>query len=389
MPRKKPVKKSNGLGSIYFDSAKQRYVAAVTLEVVDGKAKRRKVTARTQEELEVKLADLRKAIAASPKLPTGPTVAQYLDYWLTDVLPLTDTSKGTHLNYASVVRLYIVPNIGSIRLDALTPANVRDMILAVRDSGKSPSTQRLARSVLRRAIRTAEVDGLVTRNVAALVDGVKQRPSTKRTMTPEQARQFLAVAAQYPEADVFRLMLLTGLRRGEALGLSWADIDLERSPATLTIRRGLLKDERGALYLDEPKTPGSKRTIHLPASAAEVLRRRRIQQAEERLAFGKDWGGRWAAEGLVFTNSVGGAVDPDKMNRQLQALTDEAGIGHWTPHELRHTAASLLLNAGVPLKSVSEMLGHSSIRVTADVYGHLLEPARAEVAVAMERVLGA
>jgi integrase len=274
-----------------------------------------------------------------------------------------------------------------VRLDQLAPAHVRQMLTKLREQNLSPNTQRLARSVLRRALRTAEAEGYVNRNAAALVDGVKVGRSDGRTLTPEQARALLSHVAGSEWEALVVVMLSTGLRKGEALALSWSDLNLEVSPAVLSVRRALKKKAIGGTYLDEPKTAGSRRTIHLSSPVVEVLRRHRVAQAEQRLAFGSGWGGAWAKHDLVFTTSIGTALDPDRVNRVMKQITTEAGVGTWTPHELRHSAASLLLAQNVPLKTVSELLGHSSIRITADVYGHLLEPARTEAADAMEAAL--
>jgi integrase len=261
------------------------------------------------------------------------------------------------------------------------------MLKRLTDQGLSPATIRQARSVLSRALRTAEIDGLIVRNPARLVDAVRQTNAEGRTLTPQQARTLLTACQGHEHEALVPTLLSLGLRKGEALGLSWRDVDLDGSPARVSVRRALKKDGRGGLYLDEPKTARSKRTIHLPAQLVDVLRAHRKRQAAERLKFGPGWGGHWAEHDLVFTNSVGAPLDPDRVNRKVQELTIEAGLGKWTPHELRHSAASLLIAQNVPLKVVSEMLGHSSIRVTADVYGHLLDDARAEAATAMSEIL--
>lgn len=175
-------------------------------------------------------------------------------------------------------------------------------------------------------------------------------------------------------------MLACGLRRSEMLGLSWDDVDLEAG--TLTVRRSLVR-AKGKLSLGETKTPGSRRTLFLPNEVVEVFRRHKARQATERLAAGESW----VHSGLVITSEVGTPFDPDNFRRRLSRLTTSAGLGHWSTHELRHSAASLMLANQVGLKVVSETLGHSSIRLTADTYAHLLAPARKEAAEAMGRAL--
>lgn len=398
MAPKRPAKKrrANGRGGVRWNAARKRYEGTVTVasEVVerdaDGKPTkyrqvRRTVTGATQDEVEQRLDALRRAVELGPGLPAESTIARFLEFWISEVLPLADLSRTTRDQYERIARLYIIPTIGKKRLDLLAPTDVRSMLARLNDQGLSPATLRQARSVLSRALRTAEVDGLVTRNAARLVDGVRQANREGRTLTPDQARTLLSAVQGHEYEALVPTLLSLGLRKGEALGMSWRDVDLDA--ARLTVARALKKDGRGGLYLDEPKTARSRRTVRLPRQLVDTLRSHRARQAEQRLAFGAGWGGHWAAHDLVFTNSVGAPMDPDRVNRQMQELTAEAGLGRWTPHELRHSAASLLLAQGVPLKTVSETLGHSSIRVTADVYGHLLDDARAEAATAMESAL--
>ena len=167
-------------------------------------------------------------------------------------------------------------------------------------------------------------------------------------------------------------MLSLGLRKGEALALTGRRSRSTSSRTRSTCELRSRKDATGALYLDEPKTKESNRTLHLPTPLAALLRAQRARQAAERLKFGEGWGGKWADRELVFTNSVGGPLDPDRVNRTVQKLARHAGaeydsegnikpgtgLGKWTPHELRHSVASLLIAQGVPLKVVSETLGH-------------------------------
>lgn len=381
-------KRANAEGSLYYRPGRKRWEARITVDrKPDGTPIRRTVVGKTRAEALDRLEALRRSIELGPGLPAEMTTARFLNYWIADVLPLSDIAKSTLDGYERIVRLYVIPAVGNVRLDQLAPAHVRKMLTGLREQGLSPNTQRLARSVLRRALRTAEAEGYISRNVAALVDGVKLGKSDGRTLTPEQARTLLSAAHGTEWEALATVLLSTGLRKGETLALSWTDLDLDSTPATVTIRRSLKKSANGAVYVDEPKTPGSRRTIHLPRPVVEVLRQHRARQAEERLAFGAGWGGEWATLDLVFTSSIGTPLDPDRVNKVVKKLTADAGLGAWTPHELRHSAASLLLAQNVPLKTVSEMLGHSSIRITADVYGHLLEPARTEASDAMESAL--
>ena len=376
------MKNANGQGSLRYDAERKRYELRVT---IDGQ--RRKVTGKTQEIVKDRADALRRNAALGPGLPAEMSLGRFLDYWLAEVLPLADVTAVTCDGYERIVRLYVKPTIGRVRLDQLEPHHVRSMLTRLREQGLAANTQRQARSVLRRALRTAETDGLVTRNVARLVDGVKVGRPQGRTLTPDQARTLLTAAHGDEYGALVAVLLSVGIRKGEALALSWSDLDLEVVPATLTVEKSVKKSADGSLYIDEPKTAGSRRTVHLPAPVVEILRSHRVDQSRQRLAFGHGWGGGWLSYDLVFTSSVGSPLDPDRVNRTIKKMTTDAIGEPWTPHEMRHSCASLLLAQGVPLKTVSETLGHSSIRVTADVYGHLLEPARTEAADAMAAAL--
>lgn len=295
-------------------------------------------------------------------------------------------SSSTTTNYRNVLTLYVLPHIGSRQLTTLKPADVTMMLNKLETAGAAPNTRRAARSVLRRALRRAQQEGLVSSNVAAIADGVRVPVTEGRTLTPEQARTFLAGVVDDRLSAAFAVMLALGLRRGETLGLGWADVDLDGNHPTLTVNRSLKRLPAG-LSLDQPKTRLSRRTLYLPPPLVSELRSHRKRQAAEQLHAGPEWVPLPLGHDLVFRTPFGTAVDPDNFKNRTYKLTEAAGIGKWGPHELRHSAASILLAMGVPLKTVSETLGHSSIRITADVYGHLLEPARKEAADAAGKAL--
>lgn len=383
----KQRKRANGTGSTWFDPKRDRYVGQITV-YADGRTKRRTVMARTQDELAERLAALRTAANASPELPAGMTVSAWCTHWLDNVLPNGRNRPTTVDNYANVIRRYVDPTVGRVELAKLTPDDVDRMGATLAKRGLSPNTRRLARTVLRRALKRAERSGLVTSNAAALTDGIAVPRPHKRAMTPDQARALLAHAHAEGHGALVTVLLGLGLRRAEALGLRWSDINMDATRPTLTINGELTKDTRGATtWQPVTKTSGSRRTLTLPATVAAVLRAHHATQAAERLAYGPGWGREHGAD-FVFTSSVGTPMDLDRVTRLVTRLAAAAGLGHWTPHGLRHSAASILIASGtVDLKQVSELLGHTSIRVTADIYGHLFPEAFDHAASSMETAL--
>ncbi len=176
-------------------------------------------------------------------------------------------------------------------------------------------------------------------------------------------------------------MLVTGIRRGEALGLMWSDLDT--SSSVIRIRRQL-KREAGALVTSDTKTQRSRRSINLPAQIMRCLAVHFDRQERERHAAGTSWR---TDSGFIFTTKVGTPFEPRNLNRDFKKVCLRAGLGDWHPHELRHSAASLMLARGIKIQVVSQVLGHSSIRMTADVYGHILNPDREEAANVMGALL--
>lgn len=382
-------RRANGEGTVWHHKARGRWEGRITIGThPDGRPIRKTVIGKTRNEC---LARIREALAADQagEQPARAdlTVRTFLNRWLDDILPGT-VAASTEIQYRDVIRLYVIPNLGQKRLRTLNAGDVARMLRTLAAEGKAPNTCRLARSVLRRALRWAEAEGMVTRNVAAIADGVRVPAPEGRTMTPEQARQFLDCIAGDQLEAAWIVALTLGLRRGEVLGLAWSDLSLDDDPPTLSVRRSLTRLPKLGLRLDDTKTRQSRRTLALPAVTVEALRTHRQRQREARLMAGAEWVVSPLGADLVFRTAFGRAVDPDGFRQATYRATEQALGERWSPHELRHSAASLLIAAGVPLKQVSESLGHTTIRVTADVYAHLLDEARVEVAAGMERALG-
>jgi integrase len=383
MPRNPTRKAHRNYPGVYLNPERARWEQRV---VIEGRSVF--VSAKTPAEVAAKVADARNR-AATGMVPSDQrtTVQTFLDWWLSEVVDRS-LKPSTAVTYRHIVSGYIVPHIGKVTLLKLSPADVTKMLDALARQGLSTNTQRAARSVLRRALRRAQVEGLVQRNVAQLADGVRVVTKPGRTMTPDEARKFLDHVADDRLGAAFVVMLALGLRRGELLGLAWGDIDLDAERPSLRVSRTLQRLPVEGLVVDTPKTKTSGRQITLPTFTAEALSRHRELQKADALAAGKEWVALPLGLDLVFRTQFGTAIDPANFKTRTARLTAEAGLGRWTPHELRHSAASIMLAAGVPLKELSESLGHSSIRITADVYAHLLEPARHGVADAVQKILG-
>jgi integrase len=395
-------KRANAEGSVWHDVERNRWVGSITTGYRDGRQIRKSVTGKTKTEVLARVRELQNAHHEGVELVRADlTVARFLEAWVTDVLPGT-VRPATLQQYRDVVKLYIVPTIGQKRLRTLTAKDVVVMQRRLateyerRDGslGVAPHTQRIARSVLRRALRWAEQEGQITRNVASLAHGVRIDAEEGRTLTPDQARTLLDFIAGHRHEAAIVAALALGLRLGELLGLAWSDLELDVEQPRLTVVRALkrspgarAKTPGAGLALEDVKTRTSRRTVYLPDVVVTALRVHRTRQVAEQLAATR-WEAKPLGADLVFRTPIGTAVDPKNFRATLYRLTESAGLGRWSPHELRHSAASLLLAQGVPLKVVSETLGHSSIRITADVYGHLLEPDRIDAAHAMDRALG-
>jgi len=371
-----------GEGSIYRRQ-NGLWVGSVDLGLVDGKRRRRWVYGQSQGEVRDKLRSLQRVVASGAMpAPANLTVGRFLDTWLREFLPGT-VSPRTEDIYANIVRTYLVPTVGSTKLGKLTPADVSRMLASLERRGYAPETRRKARAVLRRALRRAEQEGIVSRNVAAIADGPKVPHREGRTLTPDQAKTFLCAVRGNRLEAAYVVALALGLRRGELLGLSWSDLELDGPMPLVRIRRQLLRHQGQGVLLSELKTAGSRRTLHLSEPVVQALRAHRSRQEEERMT-ARVWRNPAA---LVFTSTIGTPLDPDVFGKSVPRICKEAGLGHWSIHELRHSCASLLLAMGVPLEVVSDTLGHASIRVTMDVYGHLLAPAKMQAAEAMRRAL--
>jgi integrase len=301
-------------------------------------------------------------------------------------------AQSTLTNYADTVRLHLKPGLGDIRLARIVPADV-DAFIASKREQYAANSLRLMRSTLRQALSDAERKGLVSRNAVALSEPIHVSRRAMKWLDEKEARSLLDQVHGDPLEALYVVCLSLGLRRGEALGLQWDDVDLGKG--TVLIRRALRRVQvpplsdgsypdgrKTALVVGDVKTEDSCRTQNLPNPVVEALREHRIKQRTDQLAATS-----WESGTFVFTTPVGTPIDPSNFAKLLSAHCVKAGLGHRNPHQLRHSAASILLAQGIPLHEVSDFLGHSSVRITKDVYGHLSADRRRAAASAVGEAL--
>jgi integrase len=308
------------------------------------------------------------------------TIRQFLADWLENSVK-PSVRPLTHEQYSQHTRLYLAPLLGHHRLDKLVPQHVRAFIKQKLLDGLSPRTVQLSLVILRKALGQAVKDGLIARNVANVVDAPRWKRPEVKPWEPGEAGLFLdAIKGERLEA-AYLVALSLGFRRGEVLGLRWADTNLEAK--TMTVAQALARVS-GKLQLIEPKSRQSHRTVPLHDGLIEALKAHRRRQLEERLAAGS----RWKDSSLVFTSGIGTPLEPRALNEDFDRLVRKAGLRRIRLHDLRHACASFLLAQGVHPRVVMELLGHSQISLTMNTYSHVMPDAMREAVNRMVAVLG-
>lgn len=374
------TKRGQHEGNIYRRSD-GRWEGRLRVGFSNGKRARRSVFGRTRAEAATKLRALITAFeSGSLDVPTTANLRQYLRTWLEEAAKPTLRPR-TFVTYEQVIRTHIVPDLGHIALRKLAPHHVQRWLNGRAATGLSPRTCQHARAILRAALGRAVKWGYVSRNVAALVDGPRVVRPEIRPLTPEQARSLLAVAADHRMGALVTVAISLGLRQGEALALRWEDIDFENG--VLQVRHALQFPKGGGWSLVEPKSDRSRRTVTLPQIATAALRAHSRRQKEDRLLAGS----KWRENGFVFTTRVGTPLDPWGVIKAFKALLQGAGLPNIRFHDLRHTAATLLLAQGVDPRTIMETLGHSQISLTLNTYSHVLPAMQRDAAERMNRLL--
>jgi integrase len=418
-----PVRGHNE-GSVYFRSADRHKVAQVTMP--DGRRPtlacphRHRPSDRDCPEAKANLVELLRL--RDHRAPAGGhtlTLGAYLTGWLRDVRP--NLAPETWRKHESICRVHLIPQLGARRLSDLRVSDCRAYLSGM--AGLDPQTLRHHRATLRRALADAQRDGLVTRNVAALAEAPKLTRRERRVLTGPQVRALIDGTRDDRLHALWVVLATTGLREAEALALTWEDVELGEldeaqtarrpqatvelrsdlgnkatapgsrpvgwpveagtsSPPQLTVRSTLHRID-GEWKFRDPKTDKSRRTIPLPPVTVAALREHRRRQLEEQAAQGV-----MGKSGLVFTTERGQPIHGTNLSKALYAHLDRLALPRVTVHDLRHSAATVLYAMGVPLPVISDMLGHSTIRVTSDLYRHRVADLARDAAERMQEAVG-
>ena len=365
-------RREKGTGSVYRDPKNpKRWIGEISLE-----GKRRRVSGPSKTVVRARLKALLAASATGDLPKHQISVAQAVEIFIARKLPelhsngqpLAPSTAATYKWAAGI----IIEELGSKRLHHLTIEEVEAMLDRLSDRGFSRASLHKIRSKLAQFIDEARRRRHVRENVArdAVLPSSATRTQPRKSLTPKEAKLLLTVLKKERNGAMFALSLTCGLRPGEAAGLYWDDLDLDSTPPTVNVTRGVRRDGTGFIQIsDELKTQKSKRTIELTVQMVEWLKNHRRDQLKEKLS-----AEHWLDHELVFTSPTGHITDPARNRKLLRQVCDEAKITHVSPNELRHSCASLLSDQGVANELIADLLGHTTTRMVDSTYRHRLRP---------------
>ncbi len=408
-------RKPNGRSSIYEGTDGYWHGWVVVGIKADGKLDRRHRMAKTEAAVTKKVRELERTRDSGNVAKTGkqPTVTEWMRLWLDTIAPRTASVETIESTYRPKVEHWIIPRIGRHRLDRLRPEHLDAMYLALAAEGLSPKSVAMIHQLVNRAYRMAIRRGVTTQNVAALVDPPTHREPEMTPLTEEDARRLLAAAAGAPNGARWSVALALGLRQCEALGLRWQHVDLTAgemrvfqlkrskyrhgcadsrvcvqarhrstcSPGCTRHAQYCPKRVGGTWEFRAPKS-GKARTIVVPPPLVPFLRAQRASQSAQRLAAGE----LWTDWDLVFARPDGRPIEPRDDWEAWKELLKAAGVRDARLHDARHTAATLLLEQGVDIRVVQEILGHSTLAMTRR-YTHVTSKLAKDAADRMGRAL--
>ncbi len=388
-------KRANGEGSVW-QRPNGTWVAQVSFtDPATGKPDRKSVSGRTKREVLKKKRELEAAkdinrLVSNDKI----TLGQWIDRWL-EVYKKPALKYSTWYSYKRLTENHIKPALGKKPLNRIQANDIQEFYNRLSESGRidlgeqtkgkpaglSPQTVRNCHNVLRGALDQAYKEALIRWNPIIAVELPPLAHREIQPLTGEQVVHFLDAIKEHEIYPIIITDLGTGLRRGELLGLTWPDVDLEEK--TAIIRRSLLQVGRRIYLQDDVKTKASKATIALPDEVVKVLKRVKKNQAQYKLLLGE----AYQDNGLVFCREDGTPYRPDIIYRQYKKLLKEHGLPDTTFHALRHTFCTLLLENGEDLATVSKLARHSTLSITSDLYVHKTQTMQERAASKIDAIL--
>lgn len=312
--------------------------------------------------------------------PSKMTLREYLESWIEE--RSVNAKVNTLRSYRNALKVFLDSPLASTHLTNLTAKPLQTLLMNKIKEGLSPSSARSYLTKLKTALDDACTLKMISDNPAKLVKLVKPKKTKIIILSPQQVNEFLAFIQTNKHHDLAALAFSSGARRGELLGLREKDCDFENN--TITFDQQVVQGENGPTIQDELKTEASKRTISITPDIMQLLKRQIRLRAKEKLRAGTSY----INHGLVFAHPDGSPLDPKSVSTWFIRAGQRFGHPEFSLHVTRHTHASLLLLSGTPILTVSKRLGHSSVSMTLNVYGHLLPDTDRSAAEKLAEILG-
>ncbi len=352
---------------------------------VSGKRRQRSKSFKTKKEAEKALAEWLVEIERGTAIePSKLSTSDLLERWF--AVHRADLRPASVALYETMLNRHIIPELGAVPLLKLAPQHLTAFYAEKRRNGKlngtgglSSRSVRILHNIIHEALDWAVKHQILARNVTDTIDAPKFSYKEKQVWNAEESRRLLAAAADHEWGPLFLMLLTTGMRRGECLGLRWRDLDWQAGKVRVAQQVTAVK---GQIVLGEPKTPKARRSVTLAPSCLAALKEHRSAQLEARLQARE-----WEDYDLIFCTSRGKPIHPRNVGRTLDRLCQVAGVPRLNVHQTRHTHTTLLFQDGQNIKMISERLGHSNVGVTLEIYARLAENAQDAAATAMDRLL--
>ncbi len=360
-------------GSIWKD--RNRWRAAVT---VDGKRLTRNFDTKVECSDWIKETQLQVDRGMTHK-KANVILGDFIQQWLE--IHKSTLAPKTGLQYEHLIQNYIVPQLGKIKLRELNLNRIEAHYLALQKSGASARTIRYVHAILRKCLNDAARRGYLGYNPTqgAILPRIEQKEMV--FLDEGEVLQFLITIQESPHNALYTLAIKTGMRKGELLALKWTDLNWQRG--TIRVQRQVQRIKEQGLVFRPPKTRAGRRTIQLGEKTLETLQ----EQLERCKLLKSAASDSWKENNLIFPSTVGTPLGGSNISKDFKAQLKKAGVKDIRFHDLRHTAASLMLNNGVPVIVVSKILGHSKTSTTLDIYGHLIPVMQEQAARVMDEIV--